>query len=139
VIETFITLIYQQLNRAIDAQTKDDERDELVRSTVKEALLGCIYDWNTRCNVWLSVSNKDEMLRDYAGMLIAVCSKFRARDLLNETICDPILGFAKEMQAIADYEESLEENKYTDRAPAVFEKMNEFYKGFDRLYNKEML
>jgi hypothetical protein len=139
IIETFITIIYHQLNRVLDAQMKDEEREELVTATVKEALLGCYYDWNTRVNDNTPISTKEEMLREYAGMLVVVCSKFSARDLLSESLCDRILGCAKEMQAIADVHKHVAyEWEDTTKANEIFKELYQFYKDFDRLYNEEM-
>lgn len=84
VLDSIFAIVYAQLNRALDAQIAEDEREALVKSTAKEALLGCCYDWKTRSK-WTSYKVMDDMLQGYARMLIDVSVKFRANGMLRNS------------------------------------------------------
>jgi hypothetical protein len=136
-IESFITIVYAQLMRVLDAQMVDDEQEELVKSTVKEALLGCYWDWKTHSEL-ASRDVTDDMLRQYARMLIDVSVKFRVSDMLSESMCKDLLDYAKRMRAIAD-EPIIAGygNSYRMATDELFTDVYRMYEGFDRRFDNE--
>ncbi|WP_410510080.1 hypothetical protein RSJ42_08160 [Methanosarcina hadiensis] len=139
VLDSIFAIIYDQLNRALNAEMKESERVELVKSTVKEALLGCCYDWKTRSK-WASYKVTDDMLRGYARMLIGVSVKFRANDMLSESICEDILGYATRMRNVADEPKHQDsEIGYVKETGEIFVGLDRMYKNFDRLFEDSII
>lgn len=139
VLDSIFAIIYDQLNRALDAEMKESERIELVKSTVKEAILGCCYDWKARSD-GANYKTTNNMLRGYARILIDVSVKFRANDMLSEPICNDLLGYAKRMNNLADkpiHQDS--ERGYVKETGEIFTGLDLMYKCFDRLFEDSII
>lgn len=91
VIKAFISIIFDQVTRMRDAQIAEKKQDELVISTVKEALLGCCVDCRT-CREFTSFDESDAKLRRYTEMLNVVSVRFRVYDMRNSPLCERIWG-----------------------------------------------
>jgi hypothetical protein len=134
VLDSIFSIVYDQLNRTLDAEMKESERVEFVKSTVKEALLGCCYDWKTRSK-WVSYKVTDDMLRGYARMLIDISVKFHANDMLSESICEDMLGYATRMRNVADEPKHQDsKNGYVKETGEIFAGLSLMYEDFDRLF-----
>lgn len=139
VIEAFISVLFNQLNRANDAQMAEEQKEEFVISTMKEALLGCCVDWATRSD-FTAMDEMDAKLNRYAGMLNVVAVKFRAADMLSLPLFERICGYARKMTIIADRPKSIDQgcwDSYESVTGEMFADMNKMYENFNRLYETE--
>ncbi|WP_048102818.1 hypothetical protein [Methanosarcina barkeri] len=134
-IEIFVSYILGELNRALDAQMKEEEQEEFVKSTVKEALLGCYIDWKT-FSEFIRPEKADAKLKRYAEMLNTVSVKFRSSGMMSLSLCECIWGFSHEMATIIRY---VELNNYGDpyikKTDELFAKIYSTYENFDKLYD----
>ncbi len=136
VIEAFISVLFDQLNRAVDAQMVDEQKEEFVISTVKEALLRCCVDWATR-NDFTTMAEMDDKLNRYAGMLNVVAVKFRAADMLDLPLFERICEYARKMMKIADKPKNITpecSDAYETATDNIFADMNKMYEDFNILY-----
>lgn len=137
-IEIFVSYILGELNRALDAQMKEEEQKEFVKSTVKEALLGCYIDWKT-FSEFIRPEKADAKLKRYAEMLNTVSVKFRSSGMMSLSLCECIWGFSHEMATIIRYAEL---NNYGDpyikKTDELFAKIYSTYENFDKLYDSTL-
>jgi hypothetical protein len=134
--EVFISYTLSQLDRVIDYISENSKRDEFVKSTMKEALLGCCVDWRTRSKS-SDIPESNEKLKRYAEMLNTATVKFRSSDMLSLPLCEHIWKCTREMVAISEVPitrgRGAEYKKATD---AVIAELNSMYENFDSLYEK---
>lgn len=134
-IEVFISYLLGELNRILDAQMKEEQREEFVKSTVKEALLGCYIDWKT-FSEFIRPEEADAKLKRYAEMLNTVSVKFHTSDMLSLSLCEYIWGFSHGMATIIHYADL---NNYGDpyvkMTDELFAKIYSTYENFDNLYD----
>jgi hypothetical protein len=99
----FIPIIFQQLNRFLDAEIANEKLEELSRATLIEVFLVCINDWKVKTEGSYRKNPRQEifLLEKYAELFTYVSSKFRSRDLLSEEWLNRIVDTAKKMQRIA--------------------------------------
>ncbi len=99
----FIQIIFQQLNRFLDAEIANEKLEELSRATLIEVFLVCINDWKVKTEGSYRKNPRQEifLLEKYAELFTYVSSKFRSRDLLSEEWLNRIVDIAKKMQRIA--------------------------------------
>lgn len=113
-IEPFIPIIYTCINQVLGSHIAERERKKLAESTVKQALLGCYYEWH----VIAEYAVKDEMLRKYAQLLTDISVKFGACGMLEEEFCNEFVEIAKHMMYMADF---------TDRCEKLLQEMRKIY------------
>ena len=99
----FIPIIFQQLNRFLDAEIANEKLEELSRATLIEVFLVCINDWKVKTEGSYRKNPRQEifLLEKYAELFTYVSSKFRSRNLLSEEWLNRIVDTAKKMQRIA--------------------------------------
>ena len=131
IISFFISLVYDHVNRVLDAKMAKKEREELVVSTVNRALLGCIFDWYARSRL-ADFEVMDSMLREYADMFVFVSSKFNACGMMDVDWVAIFLTYACEMRTLAD------EPKYSDfyaeyiyRTSVIINNLHEVYEFYN--------
>ncbi|WP_048109261.1 hypothetical protein [Methanosarcina barkeri] len=136
VIEAFISVLFNQLNHVMDEQMVDEQKEEFVISTVKEALLGCRVDWATR-NDFTTMAEMDNKLDRYAGLLNVVAVKFHAADMLDLPLFERICEYARKMKKVADKPKNKTPEcsaAYEKATCNIFADMDKMYEDFSRLY-----
>lgn len=133
--EVFISYTLSKLDKLVDYVNNESKEKEFVKSTMKEALLGCCVDWKTRSS-FTPTGESDAKLRRYAEMLNTVSVKFHTAGMLNLTLSERIWEYTKKMVDIAD------EPKHHDNIGAPYERLTgllfadlkHMYEDFDKLY-----
>jgi hypothetical protein len=129
----FISYMLSRLDKLFDYLDEKSKRDDFVKSTVKEALLGCYFDWR-KPNKY-AIEQSDAKLRRYAELLNTVNARFRANNLLSSKLSECLLGLSYEMMDIAEKPKgSGILNSYTEETDRLFAKLNSIYENFDSLY-----
>ncbi|ALK05329.1 hypothetical protein SAMN02910340_00833 [Methanosarcina thermophila] len=133
--EVFISYTLSTLDKLVDYVNNESKEKAFVKSTMKEALLGCCVDWKTR-SYFTSTKDSDAKLKRYAEMLNTVSVKFHTADMLNIHLCERIWECTKKMVEIAD-EPKHQDNTgdpYEQVTELLFTDLKHIYEDFDELY-----
>jgi hypothetical protein len=136
VMDAFLSYLFNQLNRYEDAELAEQQREDLLISTVKETLLGCCVDWTTR-NEFTVMDEMDAKLKRYADTLNVVAVKFRATDMLSSILFECICEYARKMTKIADTPKDVTPECYESYEKAtgkLFADMHDLFENFIELY-----
>lgn len=98
-----LTLVFDQLNRALDAEKEELRREEIAITLVKEAVFGFYSYWKLYSS-HSPYNITDGILRDYARVFTDVSVKIRFCGVFPNDVIDDLdlFGFALRMQSIAD-------------------------------------
>lgn len=131
-----LTLVFDQLNRALDAEKEELRREEIAVTLVKEAMYGFYSYWKLY-GTQSSYRVTDGILRDYARVFTDVSVKIRFCGVFSDDIVEDLglFGFAIRMQAIADEPKNQDSGIYYIQEANkllndVYSKFEEFDKKF---------
>jgi hypothetical protein len=131
----YVSLFISQMNRILDDTKSKEKRENYAKSKVKEALLYCYKDWETREFMYLNES--DDKLKEYARLLTAVAVKFHTSALLSLSLFNRITNYGDKMKKIAGVDKNQDtecRDSYERATGELFADMYEMYTDFDKLY-----